>query len=120
MMYKVVQSQTKSISAAVCVKSYDFAKRLQLFGLSIRSQAHHLVLIAEFLEAEVLRHRCVRQPYRMGESHGARDLHAACFTDTPHGACEIAKPVGGEQRCSFERRNKKCARQVRFVVLDTM
>src|SRR2546422_6864468 len=76
--------------------------------------------ISKFQEAQILRHRAVKQSKRMWESYRPVDAHAAARAGAPHRAGEIAESVGGKQRGAFERRNEKAAREMRQVVLDAV
>src|ERR1700737_1927116 len=56
----------------------------------------------------------------MRKGDGAVNGHAIAAARTPHGAGEIAKPVGREQSGTFKRRNEKAAGQMSEVMLDAM
>ena len=102
------------------MREHDLAEFVEISGLAIRRQAHHLVFVAKFPEAEILGDRRVVHAQGMREGHGAVDLHAIALAGGPHGAGEIAQAVGGKQRRLLERRDKKRAAQMRLVVLDAM
>src|SRR5208282_784593 len=53
---EVTESQTKRHSAAGV---HDLAKLVEKFGLAVRRKAHHLVLVSELPEAQVLGERGV-------------------------------------------------------------
>ena len=59
-------------------------------------------------------------PERVRKCDGSGDIHAIALARSPHGAGEIAQPVGGEQRGLFEGRNKKRAGQMSLVMLDAV
>ncbi len=99
---------------------HDVAKSLQVLRMAISAETHHFVFIAEFQEAQKLRDGAVKQSQRMRKRHRALNVHAIAVAHTPHGAGKIAQTVGGNQRRLFERRNKKTAGQMRFMMLDAM
>src|SRR5256884_538322 len=119
-MREVIELQAEAVAVGAAIKTHDVAKRAELLRLAVRGQAHDFVLVAKFQEAQILRHRAVKQSKRMWESYRPVDTHAAARAGAPHGAGEIAESVGGKQRGAFERRNEKAAREMRQVVLDAV
>src|SRR5580658_6444196 len=59
LMREVLQAQTKRHSA---YGVHDSAKLVEKFGLAVRRQAHHLVLVSELPEAQILSERGVEHP----------------------------------------------------------
>ena len=114
---EIFQAQAEADAA---VGADDAAEFIEIGRLAICGQAHHFVFVAEFAESQILRHRRVVHPQRMREGDRAVNLHAIAVAGAPHGAGEIAQPVGGKQRGLLKGRNKKRAGQVRLVMLDAM
>src|SRR5580704_6611329 len=98
MMREVIEAQPKSVP----IGTHDIAKRFELFRLAIGREAHHLVLIAEFQKAQILRDGTIEEAQRMRKRDRAVDLHAAAFAGAPHRAREIPKAIRGKQRGPFE------------------
>ena len=96
------------------------AKLIEVGRLTVGAEAHHLVFVAKFPEAEVLGDRGVVHSQRMRERHRAVHLHAVALAGGPHGAGEVTQAVGGEQRRLLERRDKKCAAEMRLMMFDAM
>src|SRR5437879_1331366 len=119
-MREVPKPQAEAVAVGAMIKAHDVAKSAELFRMAICGEPHDFVLVAKFQEAEILRHRAVKQPQRMRKSHRPIDPHAIAGASAPHGASEIAEAVGGKQRGMFERRNKKAASQMRLVVFDVV
>src|SRR5260370_1157475 len=119
-MQEVIQPQAEAVTVGAAIKTQNVAKSAELFRVAVGGEPPDFVLVAKFQEAEILRHRAVKQSQRMRKSHRAVDPHAAARAGAPHGAREIAESVGGKQRGAFERRNKKTARKMRLVVLDAV
>ena len=91
-----------------------------MLRLAVSRETHHFVFIAEFQEAEILRHGAVVQAERVGKSDGAVDVHAISAARSPHGTREITEAVGGKQRGMFKRRDEVSAGEVSLVVLNAM
>ena len=117
MVLEIFQSQAETDAS---VGADDLAELLEIGRLAVSGQAHHFVLVAEFAEAQVLRHGRVIHAQGMGKRNRAVDVHAVAPPGSPHGAGEIAEAIRGEQRGLIERRNEKCAGQMRLVMLDAM
>src|SRR3954469_9683889 len=120
MMNEVVKTQAKAVAVSIGVEAHNVAKNIELFRLTVSSQSHHLVFVAKLRKAEILRHRAVVQPQRMWERDGIVDLHVISARGSPHGAGKISKPIRGQQRAFFERRNKISAREMCLMVLHSM
>ena len=116
-MLEIFETQAET---DVSMSSHDAAKFIEISRLAVSGQAHHLVLIAKFFKAEVLRDRGVIQAERVRECNRAGDIHPIAPARSPHGAGEIAQPVRREKRGLLEWRDKKCAGQMGLVVLDAM
>src|SRR6266853_2407685 len=56
----------------------------------------------------------------MGKRDRSGDVHVVSLPGSPHGAGEVAQAIRGEQSSMFERRNEKCARQMRLMMFDAM
>src|SRR5260370_20526698 len=104
MVRKVIQPQPESVSVRTRIKAHDVAESFELFRLPVRGEPHDFVLVAKFQKAKILRHGRVKKPERMRKGHRSADEHAMALARAPHGAGEIAKSVGGQQRSAFERR----------------
>src|SRR5438876_5642747 len=84
--------QTQMEAAELGVMAQDVAKCLKLFGLAIRSHAHHFVFVAESRKAQILCDCRVIQAERMGEGDCAINLHAVAHPEAPHGAGKSPRP----------------------------
>jgi len=109
-MREVIEPQAEAVPVGAAIKAHDVAKSAELFRVAVSGEPHDFVLVAKFQEAEILRHRAVKQSKRMRECYRPVDPHAVALAGAPHGAREIAESVCGKQRGAFERRNKKTAR----------
>src|SRR5208337_2175917 len=93
---------------------------VEILRLAVSSETHHFVLVAEFQEAEILRHGAVVQAKGVGKRDGPVDVHAIAVAGAPHGTGEITEAVDGKQRGMLKRRNKVSAGEMSLVVLDAM
>src|SRR5260370_16063637 len=120
MVRKVTQPQPEYFSVRTRIKAEDVAESFELFRLPVSGEPHDFVLVAKFQKAKILRDSRVKKPERMRKGHRSADEHAMALARAPHGAGEIAKSVGGQQRSAFERRAVKAAGEMRPLVLDAV
>jgi hypothetical protein len=66
---------------------------IDVLGLAVGRETHHLELVAVLGEAEVLRDRRVQEPHRVREFDPVADRDGVGASDAPHRADEIAEPV---------------------------
>src|ERR1022692_1307549 len=78
------------LEAAVRSELHDLAHLVQLAGLAVRREAHHLVLIAIVREAEILGQRLVEEPKRMREVDAPLYREFVTAADAPGRAGEVA------------------------------
>src|ERR1700730_15990054 len=62
---------------------------IQVFGLAVRSQTHHLVFVAVMGETQKLGHCAVKYADTVGKINRAQDLHLISISDTRHSGAEI-------------------------------
>src|SRR6267378_6049148 len=117
-MREVLEPKTKSVAVGTTFKTHDVPEDTHFFRLAVGRKSHDLVLVPKFQKSQILCYCGVKQTERMRKGHRAVDPHLIASSGAPHGARKIAKPVGGKQGGSFERRNEKAARQMRLVMLD--
>ena len=117
---EVMEAETKRGIIRAPVRAHNVSENIELLGLPVGGETHHLVLVAEFQEAEILCQRRVIQPERMRKRHGTLNFHARPCARPPHCAGEITQSVGGEKRRALERRAIKRAGEMRLVVFDAM
>ena len=84
----------------------------------VRRQAHHLVLVAVFLEAEILRDRQVEHAERVREEHAIEHVEPAAAPVRNRDADEVAEPIDRATGGLGEAAGAKRARQVRRMMLD--
>ena len=93
----------------------------QLVGLrwlAIGRESHHLVFIAVFGEAEVLRDRGVKQAQRMRIMNALKNIDRIATADGEHRRDKIAKAIDGQAHSFFIRRAEKRRGDVSQVMLD--
>src|SRR5947207_13488908 len=115
-MRKVPKPQAETVAIGAAIKTHHVAKIAELFRVAISGEPHDFVLVAKFQEAEILRHRGVKQPQRMRKSYRPVDPHAVVGAGAPHGARDIAEAVGGKQRGPFKGCSEEPARDMHRVV----
>ena len=71
----------------------DPAEFVQEFRLAVGCQAHHLILVAEFPEANVLRQRGVIHSERMRKPDFPKCPHFRPFAQGPHGAGKVPQAI---------------------------
>src|SRR5579863_2557229 len=98
----------------------DVAKLLKISRRTVGSQAHDLVFVAKFAEAEVLRHCCIKHAEGMGERNSPRSSNLRTLAHAPHCAGEVAEAVGGKHRRALEWRDKESAGQMGAMMFDAM
>ncbi len=96
----------------------QLAELVEVAGLAVGRQAHHLALVAVLGEAEPLGDGGVDDAERVGVEDLALDLDVAVAPAAPHGGHEVAKTVQREHRGLVEGRGEEGAGQVSAVVLD--
>src|SRR6266849_3951136 len=116
-MRKISQAQPKAELTAVRIETHDVSKGLEMRGLAVGSEAHHLVFVAKFQKAQILRDRAVIKPQRMRKRDRTFNFQLIAAARAPHRTRKIAQAVRGEQRSVVERRNKIAAGQMRLVML---
>jgi len=87
-------------------------------GLAVGGEAHHLVLVAEAEEAQVLGDGGVEEPQRVREVDAVEDAQVAASPDRRHRRDEVAEAVDREAHRPLERRAEEGRAEVGEVVLD--
>ena len=89
-------------------------------GLAVGGEAHHLVLVAEAQEAQILGDRRVEEAERVGEMDAVEHLDRVAAPQGHHGGDEVAEAVHRQAHRLVERRAVEGGRHVGEVVLDRM
>src|SRR5438105_505601 len=114
MMSEIVQIQ---LELSTREENQNIAKTVEVARLAIRSQPHHLPLLAILAKAQILRRRGIKEAEAVRVLDPVPHLQAPTLAPTNHGAHKIAEAVNREQSRPFERRDEECARHVRLMVL---
>src|SRR6185437_451014 len=114
---EVIQSQPERNRS---IGSRNFTELIEEFGLPIRSKPHHLVLIAEFPESEVLSQSGVIHAERMRKCNLAQRTQLRAFANSIHRARKIAQTINGENSGVFKRRAEARTGEVRRMMLDSV
>src|SRR5688500_3136853 len=88
-----------------------------MLWLPVRSEAHHLELIAVVLEAEVLRHGRVHQAEGVWKIDLVEQVQLVAASNRHRRADEIAEPIDRAASCVVERRDEEGARKMSRMVL---
>ena len=75
------------------IRTHDAAKFFEKFRLAVCRKPHHLVFVAKFPEAEILRQRRVIHPERVRKSNLAKDSHPRALAKGPHRTRKIAESI---------------------------
>jgi hypothetical protein len=114
----VAEERQIELEGAVGAEMKELPHAIDVRGLAIRRQPHHLEFIAVFPEAEELRQREIQQAERMRIEDAAIDSERAAGGASPRRAHEIAEAVNRAHCRLVERADERGARQVRGVMLD--
>src|SRR5215475_6901317 len=117
MMNEIVQPQIEA-RLSVLPEQHDLAEFVLELRLAVRSEPHHLVLVAVFPKAQVLRDRRVEETERVreGDRSGNRQFLVTAYA--PHRAGEISQSVDRQQRRLVETGDEKRTGQMRLVMFD--
>src|SRR5579862_9749171 len=99
LMRKIFKSQAKGKRWTRPNNTLKFVEKRRL---AVCRQAHDLVFVAEFPEAEILSECCVIHSQRMGERHFAKRAYSWSFAHAAHEICEVAQTVRGEHGCPIK------------------
>src|SRR5262245_5020674 len=93
------------------------AQELRVFGLSIGSKPHDLVLARIDLEPEIVGESRVQEAERMREVNLAMDVERLALAQSDRSGGPFADAVHGENRGTLEWRRIERTCRVRLVVL---
>ena len=105
---------------AVLAPVDDAAEGVDVGGLPVGGQGHHLVFVGRVQEAEIFRHLLVEDAERVGHLHLADAPQVIAAPLVIAGRDPFPSSIEGEDSRALERRGEKRAGRVGDVVLDEM